>query len=309
MNKKRYLLEVLLNFIFFSFLFFLFLETVEAERYGVNVEELKDSNKNEHSEDELFLSFENVQYRRINEGLIITIQGATNLPDGASIYIFLKRKKSFIAGKEVCVRNGLFDIELGPFVKEFYPGIYTIEAFFIHCRQSKEVLKVVDQRCITDERLINYSLQIGETKQIKEVQSRVRGKIESLIEQLQRLYEDADNMYKKHCEKGFNEYEWCCWSKKWQGELKELDRLNKMRNNGKIVALWPKLEEGLSETVYLVRLLERLYLRKLEGKEDLKQTISAEEARSIIPRKLSLIKNRLEIDFIEENPDVFRLNY
>lgn len=288
----------LLRFIIYCVISFIFILASESWAQ----EELKDIQRPKGSrysrkDDALFLSIDKAIWQDTDEGKFVFIQGVADLPEGGSVFTFLKRKNRYISGKDALVKNSIFETELGPFKEEFYLGLYTIEVAFIPRRQSLNILAVMPEERTRETTSVYFDLLFGEIDKINESQNKICEDISDLVTQLEKLYNELDSMYKKHNDE-FSISEWQNWSKEWYARLDKLDKINEKRNEGKIVALFPSIEEDIEGNIGRLRMLGSLYLRKLQGQKE--GMITAKGASSMIAESLFFIKDGLRVDFIPE---------
>ncbi len=196
---------------------------------------------------------------------IVDINGTTNLPDGALIYIFLKRLDSFISSCETSVKSGQFSLKLGPFDKRLVSGKYSVEGDFIAYRQTEEVLMKVKAAFGSrpDDNVhaaIILNINKGEDPQLSE--ERVKNEIVSWAGELTRLKEDLQREYVSG-KKNFDSGRWNRWSKGWQSKLNTIEaKINKTSEEE--TPLFPRAQENLKIAVQLLSGLYNAYQMELK---------------------------------------------
>jgi hypothetical protein len=223
----------------------------------------------------------NARYLEEEGKEMVDINGTTNLPDGALIYIFLKRLDSFISSCEASVKNGQFSLRLGPFDKHLMSGKYSVEGDFISYRQTEEVsLKV---RSAFDSRpddivhaAIILNVNKGEDPQLSE--ERAKNEIVSLARELIRLREDLQREYafsKGHFDLG----RWNRWSRGWQSRLKTIEASIRKRSE-EDTPLFPRAQENLKIAVQLLSGLYNANLMELKEPAKFEKVSKDPDARA-----------------------------
>jgi len=185
-------------------------------------------------------------YRTSSSNEYVDVDGTTNLPDNALIFIFFKRLENYIMTAKSIVNNGSFSMTFGPLQGKVPGGTYTIEADFMPDKQTEDVIRKLKG---DKNKLVHGScfLTFGdpEAAQINEKQLKVN--IKSMACELKALYDELDKTYTAN-KVSFDGNTWNKWSQDW------LSRVRKVKSNiallsQKGLSLFPISERRLSAAV------------------------------------------------------------
>ncbi len=303
MNRTNLLKTVLILIIFFTLIFCASSKVVSSEENLQTPQSLKE---NQSKQNELILLLDKPQWQETEVGSTISVKGKTNLPEEIEIWVFLKRKDFYVTGSHTLVKDGQFQTKLGPFNKEFYPGVYKVEVVFIPRRQKISILAGVPRSWAEGVTAQTKDLQIQKAETIKEVQKALCEKLDDIVKKTEQLYSELNTTYNKYKEikeekESFSKSDWEESLGSWQKKLEKLDELNRERNKGKVVALFPSLEKKLDNLLGSIRLLQALYLGRLLDKKE--GMITIEESKPMIENDLFLLKGAFRIDYIPEQQE------
>lgn len=197
------------------------------------------------------------RYAKENLQEMVDIEGNTDLPDGALVYIFLKRLDGFVSSKEVTVSGGKFSARLGPFDKPLPGGKYSAVADFFPYRQPPEVISIVRKAGASDTDIIHAarSLTIDKGNDPKLSEKRIKDDMMALITELQSLRNDLNTAYAAN-KKRFDSHGWSKWADAWLSRLRRVER-KLSENSEEKFPLYPKAAEDLAiASQYLTALYE-----------------------------------------------------
>lgn len=282
------------------FLVLLIPELCYADYYDKNSEALISADAEKFKEDRLYFYFTDARVQVKKDGTYIEVAGESNLPDGVIIHLFLKRYDHTIGSAATELKGYRFSYTLGPFEKEFYPGIYNLEATIVSYLQADELMSNIPQGWIDRQVTIYREVQFGSVKQIVEIQEIDIAQIKVVADELKVLYEELVQQYQE-AKTRYNRLRWLNWSKNWRIRMDELKEKNAKRNQGKVIGLFPDTEERLRMTIRLVDDLQTMMYYKFEGNDPRAIAfITIKEAIKITPAIIKEIKQSLIMDFIPE---------
>lgn len=174
----------------------------------------------------------------------------TNLPEGESVKVNLKRKNFVIESKYVNVKYGGFFATFGPFDKSLMPGIYTVEAEFPPGAEKREGWAVRE-------------VGVGSDKDIKAWEERAKSEMTQAIMELQGLSLSLYNNYQLNKER-FDKKKWYDWSENWHSQLEVLQRTFNGFSKGYVVYLYPEAQQNILISAQNLKRLYDAYATEVE---------------------------------------------
>lgn len=289
-----------LIFITAVFAVIIFSSESSADYYGDNLDEMV-SDKRQDME-QVVIVIKESDYRLTDAGEIIEVTGETNLPDDIELWVFIKRRDEFITGVNCLVEKGRYGCTIGPFMKEFYPGLYDVQVSFMPRRQNLKILADLKQEWAAKEVNEHRDILIGGTKEeIIAAQEEIVKSIRESISNVEKLYEELVKSLKAYKKKEISEFQWKTWALDWNRALDKEQQLNRERNEGKVVALFPRAEDEFEGLMGQLWLLEKLYEKKMQGKKT--GMFDPKDVSPKIKSTLSDIKFMINVDFWMEDED------
>jgi len=246
------------------------------------------------------------KFSKQSENGIVSINGKTNFPDGALIYIFLKRQSIYMALKEVPVKDGKFSIIFGSFKKRFSFGRYMVEADFIPDRQTANISNKLGSKNMQLVEGVCY-LTVGSEEEIKKFQKNTILSLNAIITELSGLYRNLNNEYRTNLE-ALDVNNWDKWSKNWLDQLEGIKEKNKLRNREYAVSLYPRIEDIIKSAIYYLSYLQYIYSMRIKqpdrysaiyNKSDV--LVSPQYLNNMITRGLLRVKNTLDTENARKN--------
>lgn len=204
----------------------------------------------------------NAEFKRLLEGDAILVNGTTNLPPKAVLYLIFKTQtQQTLAVRKLFVEGATFSDRIGPFGnKRVSPGVYIVEASFSPERQESE--KIKDMLASAQEIIATSEITIGSLAEAEEKVNKRKAELASQIKELEYLYDELNRQYQMQ-KKKFNEGSWNTWSLRWRPQLGAIKSSNEDYRNKTLVLDYPVQENVLNEVIYDLELLWNRYATEL----------------------------------------------
>jgi hypothetical protein len=160
----------------------------------------------------------------------VTAAGTTDLPDGARIYVFLKKGEFPISCKVVRAVSGRFSAVMGPFQAKLPVGIYTLEAALLMPEQNIERVRKILSGSDTSMTKGIYQLAVGRPEDVAKEEESGRIALEEAAGAIEGMLSELEEKYACYG-RDLNDEEWKTWYAGWTGRLRQ--RQQEIDNNVK----------------------------------------------------------------------------
>lgn len=203
----------------------------------------------------------NAEFKRLLEGDAILVNGTTNLPQKAVLYLIFKNHSQTITVRKEIIEGASFSVTIGPFGdKRIPPGSYIIEALFSPERQETERIK--EMLADAKEIIATSNITVGSLDEAQNKATKRKSELAAQLKELENLFDELDDRYLTQ-KNNFNEGSWNAWSLKWQSRLNSIKSSFGDYRNKTLVLDFPAQENVLEEIIYDLELLWNRYTAEL----------------------------------------------